>query len=103
MALSYNSIISGGSAAGSDFTVNVGSSGYTKATATSNLAAGQYIVTSSQGDTSYDIYLLAQDGTLAGSVNGASASSTITASKTFNAVVIYGTQNNDIYTFQYKN
>jgi hypothetical protein len=101
MALSYTSLSSGG-AASNDFTITTGTSGYTSATLSTSFPAGSYIITSSLSDTSMDIYLIATDGTSAGYVNTTTASSSITASKAFNKVVIYGATNSDTLTFQFK-
>ena len=94
---------SGASAsAGNDFLINTGTSGNTTVTLSKDFPAGDYVITSSLGDTSYDIYLVASDGSAAGSVNSTTAQTTVTASKTFNTVVIYGTSNNDTFNFTFK-
>jgi hypothetical protein len=93
---------SGSSAASNDFTITTGGSGFSKTTLTTSFPAGDYVVTSSLSDSSMDIYLVAEDGTLAGVVNTLAAQSTVTASKSFNAVVVYGATNNDTITFQFK-
>ena len=102
MPLSYNSIVGGSSNASNDFTVNVGTSGHTNVTLSTSFPAGSYICTSSLSDTSLDIYLINEDGTSAGYANATTATTSITASKTFNKVVIYGGANNDTLTFQFK-
>jgi len=101
MALSYNSISSGG-ATGADFTINVGTSGYTKSDLAKNFGAGNYICTSTLSDSTLDIYLLNEDGTVAGYANAATSTTTISASKEFRYVVVYGSTSNDTLTFQYK-
>ncbi len=101
MPLSYSSL-SGGSASGEDFTLNVGSSGFTKSDLGKNFGAGNYICTSSLSDSTLDIYFLNEDGTVSGYVNALAATSTISATKSFRYVVIYGAANNDTLTFQYK-
>jgi hypothetical protein len=89
-------------AASNDFTVNVGTSGYTNVQLATSFPAGSYIATSTLNDTTLDIYLIASDGSSAGYANSATASTTVTASKPFNKVVIYGSTNNDTLTFQFK-
>lgn len=101
MALSYTSITSG-SASGADFTISVGSSGYTKSDLGKNFGSGNYICTSSLSDSTLDIYFLNEDGTVAGYANATTATTTVSASKTFRYVVIYGATSNDTLTFQYK-
>jgi Putative Ig domain len=101
MPLSYNSIISGSS--GADFTINIGTSGYTKVDLGKDFGSGNYICTSSLSDSTLDIYFLnSSDNSVAGYVNAAAATATISATKTFRYVVIYGATNNDTLTFQYK-
>lgn len=104
MTLSYNSIISGGSSGSlsNDFTINVGSSGYTAVPLGTSFPAGSYICTSSLSDATLDIYFIHEDGTSAGYANATTATTTITASKSFNKVVIYGAANNDTLTFEFK-
>jgi hypothetical protein len=103
MALSYTSLAGGSSGpASNDFTITTGSSGFTTATLTSSFPAGQYVVTSALSDASYDVYFVNEDGTSSGYTNAAAAQTTITASKSFNKVVIYGTTNNDTFTFAFK-
>lgn len=101
MPLSYNSLTSG-SASGADFTISVGASGYTKSDLAKNFGSGNYICTSSLSDATLDIYFLNEDGTVAGYANSTTAVTTISASKTFKYVVVYGTTSNDTLTFQYK-
>ena len=93
---------SGGSSASNDFTITTGSSGYNKTTLSTTFPAGNYVITSSLSDTSMDIYLIAEDRTIAGAVNTLAAQSTVAATKSFKYVVIYGATNNDTLTFQFK-
>lgn len=105
MALKRSTLSSSSSstgAVGNDFLINTGTSGNTTVTLSKDFPAGDYVIVSSLGDTSYDIYLVASDGTAAGSVNSTTAQTTITASKTFNTAVIYGTSNNDTFNFTFK-
>ncbi len=99
---SLSSSSSSSSAVGNDFIVSTGTSGNTTVTLSKDFAAGSYVVVSALGDTAYDIYLVASDGTSAGSVNSTTASTTIDSSKAFNTVIIYGAQNNDTFTFTFK-
>lgn len=93
---------SGSAVTSNDFIINTGTSGNTTSELSREFPSGTYVVTSSLGDTSYDIYLVASDGSSAGSVNSSTAQTTITATKSFNSVVSYGTTNNDTLTFTYK-
>ena len=103
MALSYTSLSSGsGGAASNDFTINVGSSGHTNVSLSTSFPSGSYICTSSLSDATLDIYLINEDGTSAGYANATTATTTITATKSFNKAVIYGAANNDTLTFQFK-
>lgn len=102
MVLKRSSSASGSSSASSDFTVTTGTSGNTRVDLSTSFPTGSYVVTSSLGDASYDIYLIGTDGTNAGYVSAAAASTTITATKPFNKVVLYGATNNDTLTFQFK-
>jgi hypothetical protein len=101
MALSYNSLTSGG-AAGEDFTLSVGASGNTKSDLGRSFGAGNYICTSSLSDATLDIYLLNEDGTVAGYANATTATTTVIATKSFRYIVVYGATSNDTLTFQYK-
>jgi hypothetical protein len=88
--------------ASNDFTINVGTSGYTNVTLSTEFPAGNYICTSSLSDTTLDIYLISSDGTVSGYSNAATSSTTVAASNAFNRVVIYGAASNDTLTFQFK-
>jgi hypothetical protein len=89
-------------ATATDFTVNVGSSGSTNVTLSTTFPAGSYICTSSLSDTTLDIYFLSSDGAIVGYANSTTATTTITASDSFNRVVLYGGANNDTLEFQFK-
>lgn len=103
MALKRSTLASSGSGtASNDFTINVGSSGHTNVSLSTSFPSGSYICTSSLSDVTLDIYLINEDGTSAGYANATTATTTITASKSFNKVVIYGAANNDTLTFQFK-
>lgn len=90
------------SQASNDFTINIGTSGYTKVDLTTNFAAGAYIVTSSLSDASMDVYLINEDGSNAGYVNTSAASFSITATKQFRYVVVYGSTSSDTLSFVFK-
>lgn len=103
MVLNYSSLTGGSSgAASNDFTVNVGSTGYTKVILSTTFPAGSYICTSSLSDTSLDIYLLAEDGSSAGFANATTSTTTVIATQPFDSVVVYGASNNDTLEFQFK-
>ena len=102
MVLSYNSISGGSGAVSNDFNISLGTSGYTRTTLSQTFPAGNYVVTSSLSDTTLDIYLLAEDGSLSGYVNTATATSSISASAAFKNVVVYGGSNNDTLSFVFK-
>jgi hypothetical protein len=95
---------SGGSLADNNFTVMTEGNGYTLVDLTSSYPAGKYAVSSKLVDTTYDIYLVADDGSNAGYLAASSyIQLNITATKAFNKVVIYGATNNDVVTFTYSN
>lgn len=102
VALSYSSISGGSSNPSNDFTVNVGTSGYTHVALATEFPVGSYVVTSSAGDSTYDIYLISADGANVGYANASAASTTVTASAAFSSVVVYGASNNDTLTFAFK-
>ena len=103
MPLSYSSLTGGsGGSVSNDFTINVGSSGHTNVSLSTSFPSGSYICTSSLSDATLDIYLINEDGTSAGYANATTATTTISATKAFNKVVVYGAANNDTLTFQFK-
>jgi hypothetical protein len=85
-----------------DFTVSVGTSGFTNVTLSQTFPAGSYVCTSALSDATLDVYFLKADKTIVGSANATTANTTITASEPFNTVVIYGGANNDTLTFAFK-
>lgn len=103
MVLKRSTLSGSSSGANNDFIVNTGVSGHKRSPLAQTFPAGTYLVSSSLGDTAYDVYLIATDGTNAGSVNASAASTTVTATKEFNVVVVYGIGNNDTLSFTYKN
>ena len=92
----------GSSAGGEDFTINIGSSGFTEADLTKSFGAGNYICTSSLSDSTLDVYFINEDGTLAGYANASTSTFTVISTKSFRYVVVYGFSANDTLTFQYK-
>lgn len=91
---------SGAAAAGggNDFALLVGSSGNKTYVLDRTYSAGSYIVTFVNGDTTYDIYAIAKDGTLAGYTD----TGLIDISEDFNEIVILGAANNERVTFSYQ-
>lgn len=81
-----------------DFTLDIGSSGQTTFQLTKEYAPGAYSITSQLADSSLDIYLINSDGSNAGYTN----SKSMTATKGFNKIVVYGASNNDLLIFEYK-
>jgi hypothetical protein len=81
-----------------DFTLDIGSSGDTTFELTKEYAAGAYSITSQLADASLDIYLINADGSSAGYTN----SKSLTATKGFNKIVVYGATTNDLLVFEYK-
>jgi hypothetical protein len=103
MALSYTSLSGGSSgAASNDFTLNLGTSGFTKATLSTSFPSGSYVVTSTNLDSTLDVYLLSSDGTIAGVANAGATSFTISPTKEFNTVVVYGGTSNEALSFVFK-
>jgi hypothetical protein len=98
MPISFAGLSGGASASGENFTLDVGASGNTTYTFDTDLAAGQYSIASQSNDTSLEIYLVASDDTSA----GFTSTSSVTATKPFNRVVVYGSTNNDSLTFTYR-
>jgi hypothetical protein len=103
MGISVFPVASSSALASNDFTVNVGTTGFTNVSLSANFPAGSYITTSSLSDTTLDIYLVASDGSSAGYANATTGTTSITATKAFNTVVVYGGANNDTLAFVFKN
>ena len=105
MALKRSTLSSGGSSTSvlNDFTIMTEANGHSRIDLTKVFPAGTYVITSKLLDTSYDVYLIAEDGTNAGYLAASSyIQMTITASKAFNKVVLYGATNNDVLAFEYR-
>lgn len=80
------------------FNLNIGSSGNTTFEFSTSNPAGGYSITSQLSDTTLDFYAIAEDGTLAGYTN----TKALTATKSFNKIVVYGATTNDLITFEYR-
>jgi hypothetical protein len=81
-----------------DFTLDIGSSGDTTFELTKEYAPGAYSITSQLADASLDVYIINADGSSAGYTNTKS----LTATKGFNKMVVYGATTNDLLIFEYK-
>ena len=86
------------SAAAEDFTLDVGTSGNSTYAFDTDMAAGQYVVSSQLNDTTLEVYLVASDNTSA----GYTSTTSLNATKPFNRVVVYGSIDNDSISFTYK-
>jgi hypothetical protein len=103
MALKRSTITSSSSSTPNDFTIMTGANGYSRVDLSKTFPSGTYVITSKLLDTTYDIYLIAEDGSNAGYLNASSyIQMTITASKAFNKVVLYGATNDDVLAFEYR-
>lgn len=85
-------------AVANDFVLVVGSTGNTTYVLERPYSAGRYFIDFVNNDTSYDIYFIAEDGTLAGYTSTDSALVT----ESFEEVVVLGAANNEIITFTYQ-
>lgn len=86
------------SSGGKGFILNTGSSGDTTFILDSVSPSGEYFITSELNDSTIEVYAIAENGELAGYTN----TNTLTASNTFNKVVVYGTTSNDTISFDFK-
>lgn len=82
---------------GNDFNLNIVGT-YTSSSLSKAAAAGSYAVVSSLNDYTYDMYVYAADGSLAGYTK----TPTLTANQAFNKVVVIGGTNGDLLSFSYK-
>lgn len=82
----------------SKFYLNVGSSGNTTYVFEEIQQAGAYSITSELQDSSYDIYAIADDSSLAGFTN----QDTLVALKDFSKIVVYGATLNDLIVFTFE-
>jgi|688.fasta_scaffold01402_36 hypothetical protein len=98
MPISFASL-SGGSSSGADtgFDLVIGTSGNTTFQLADFQAAGEYTITSTLNDTTYDIYFINEDNENVGYTTGGK----ITATEPFKKVVVYGGNNNDILKFKF--
>lgn len=87
-----------GGASSNGFSINIGSSGYTNTQLQESYPSGGYTISSQLADSSMDIYLISEDGSLA----GYTSSKYILATKTFDTVVVFGATTNDLLSFEYK-
>lgn len=87
-----------GSGSGEDFLLDVGQTGNTTFQFDSDMAAGQYAITSQLNDSTLEIYLVASDDTSA----GYTVTSSVTASKAFDRIVVYGATAGDSISFAYQ-
>ena len=102
MAIKASTLGGSSGAASNDFTLNLGTSGYTKSVFSTSFPAGSYVVTSTNLDSTLDVYFLADDGTTAGVANAGATSFTISPTKEFNTVVVYGGTSNEALSFVFK-
>ena len=103
MAIKASTLGGSSGAASNDFTLNLGTNGYTKATLSSTFPVGSYVVTSANLDSTLDVYFIAEDGTISGVGNAGATSFTVVASKAFNTIVVYGGTNSESLSFVFKN
>jgi hypothetical protein len=88
----------GGGGGGGDFTLSVGATGNTTYVLDRTYPSGSYELAFANGDTSFDIYVIAEDGTYAGYTNGVA----LNASADFTEVVVLGAASNESIIFNYK-
>jgi hypothetical protein len=98
MAISLKSLADGGGGGSNDFTLSVGVTGNTTYVLDRVYSPGNYSLVFSGGDTTYDIYAIAEDGTYAGYTNG----SDLNVSADFTEVVVLGAASGEVILFNYK-
>lgn len=105
MVLKRSTLASGSSTdAGNNFSIMTKSNGYTRVDLGKTFPVGTYKISSKLLDTTYDIYLIATDGSNAGYLAASSyIQLNITASKAFNKAVVYGASNDDVISFEFVN
>lgn len=97
--MAITSFASAAAASGSnDFTLVVGTSGNTTYVLDRTYSAGSYKITFANGDTTYDIYAIAENGTSAGYTK----TSNLIASADFAELSILGAASSERITFQYE-
>ena len=97
MGISFTDF-AGGSSKANNFTINVGSSGDNVFLLDRAYDDGSYAVTATSGDSTFDIYAVAADGSYCGYTN----TSALDITKKFNKLVILGLPNNDQVFFEYR-
>lgn len=97
MGISFTDF-SGGSSKANDFTISVGSSGNNVFSLDRAYDPGSYSITNTSGDTTFDIYAVAADGSYCGYTN----TSSLDITEKFNKLVILGLPNNDQLFFNYR-
>lgn len=84
--------------AANDFALQVGTSSNTTYILDRTYTSGRYTISFVNGDTTYDIYFIAEDGTYAGYTNGTVAQ----VSSDFSEIVVLGAANNETILFTYQ-
>lgn len=84
--------------AANDFALQVGTSSNTTYILDRTYTSGRYTISFVNGDTTYDIYFIAEDGTYAGYTSGTVAQ----VSANFAEVVVLGAANNETILFTYQ-
>lgn len=97
MGISFTDF-TGGSSKANDFTISVGSSGNNVFPLDRTYDPGSYSITNISGDTTFDIYAVAADGSYCGYTN----TSSLDITDKFNKLVILGLPNNDQLFFNYR-
>lgn len=90
------SSLGGGSFNG--FHIDIGSSGNTNVSLGQTYQSGNYTIISQLSDSLMDIYAIAADGSLA----GYTSTKSLSATKDFDTIVVFGASPNDLLTFEYK-
>lgn len=81
-----------------NFFLNVGPSGNTTYIMPQELVAGKYTLSSNEGDTTFDIYLVSRTNEL----SGYTTTTDVIALTPFNKIVVYGATPNDIINFTFE-
>lgn len=89
---------SGAAGGGNDFVLNTGTSGFNTYTLDAVKTAGAYSISITSGDTSFDIYAIAKNGTIAGYTKTLA----LNATEDFDTIVVLGAINNETIFFQFK-
>lgn len=86
------------STTGTGFNLDVGATGNNVFRFAEPQKEGAYSITSQLADATMDIYVLSDDGSLA----GYTATKALSATAPFSTLIIYGASNNDLITFEFK-